>query len=285
MGLDERMRRFYAASREYKDGLNRKDARYFQWAASFLAKRIRPGASVLEIGCGTGLLAGLLAQRGFEVTASDVSPLFVRQAATTYPSGSLTWVVADAVALPWADDTFHAVYSHELLEHIPQPGRALAEMVRVCKSGGLIIILAPNLMSPIHAAKQVKRFISGDPGFSLLKGYRGCRSPLGNTVGEAFLGIFKMLVWAFAKLLSNEVEFRPREPDLVGSPHGDADSVWWCNPIDISRFLVRRGCEIVQYGGGKSGWLGPFASSVCLVARKKWWAESPMKEVGADAKR
>ncbi len=54
-------------------------------------------------------------------------------------------VWASALALPFADRSFDTVFSSQVLEHVPEPGRMLAEMTRVLRRGGHLIVTAPHM--------------------------------------------------------------------------------------------------------------------------------------------
>ncbi len=97
--------------------------------------------TVLDAGCGEGetleRLGGLL---DGAVTGIDLNPESVEFAARRIPSG--TFQVGDLTALPFEDDSFDLVLCLEVLEHIPDPGPALAELSRVCR--GQIVLSVPS---------------------------------------------------------------------------------------------------------------------------------------------
>jgi ubiquinone/menaquinone biosynthesis C-methylase UbiE len=121
----------------------------------YLSKRTRfvldycPRGQVLDVGCGTGLLATRLAGAGYDVTAVDPSEgmlEFLRGRAPGIDS-----VQGSGAALPFADDTFDLVLSVAVMHHIADPdevGRALAEMVRVAKPSGRILVWDHNPRNP-----------------------------------------------------------------------------------------------------------------------------------------
>lgn len=100
---------------------------------------------MLEIGCGRGAFAKYLADQGAELTAGDFSPHAVELAATLLEGRART-VVADVQSLPFPDESFDLVVSLETLEHVPDPDRGLAELVRVTKRGGRLIVTTPNYL-------------------------------------------------------------------------------------------------------------------------------------------
>jgi 2-polyprenyl-3-methyl-5-hydroxy-6-metoxy-1,4-benzoquinol methylase len=96
---------------------------------------------VLDAGCGEGetieRLDGLLSG---SITGVDLNQEAVDFAAGRIPAGSFQ--VADLTALPFDDDSFDLVLCLEVLEHIPEPSLALAELVRVCR--GDIVVSVPS---------------------------------------------------------------------------------------------------------------------------------------------
>jgi ubiquinone/menaquinone biosynthesis C-methylase UbiE len=112
-------------------------------SAAYLIDHLRPGMTLLDIGCGAGTitadLAALVAPG--RVTAADASPEALTQARETIRGRGLTNVVvaaADLHALPYPDASFDVVHAHQVLQHVADPVRALREMRRVCRPSGLV---------------------------------------------------------------------------------------------------------------------------------------------------
>jgi demethylmenaquinone methyltransferase / 2-methoxy-6-polyprenyl-1,4-benzoquinol methylase len=101
--------------------------------------RVGPGTRALDVATGTGDLAIALARRGGEVVGSDFSEGMLERARTKAPG--LTWEQADALALPYADDTFDAATVGFGARNFSDLGRGLGEMARVVKPGGRVVIL------------------------------------------------------------------------------------------------------------------------------------------------
>jgi len=103
------------------------------------------GARTLDVGCGLGFFSQRLAERAAIVTASDLGPGLVEK---TCQRVGCEGVVADALALveTFGAERFDVVVSSECIEHTPDPARALREMVRVLRPGGLLAVSTPNLL-------------------------------------------------------------------------------------------------------------------------------------------
>ena len=101
----------------------------------------RPGDRVLEIGCGAGhILAQVPNARRFGIDLAE--SLLAKAARRLAKRGSL--VQGDAEHLPFRDRAWERVYCSEVLEHIPSPAAALAEMHRIVAGGGVAVVSVPN---------------------------------------------------------------------------------------------------------------------------------------------
>ena len=108
------------------------------------ACRIEPGARVLDVAAGTGNASIPAAQRGATVTASDLTPELL-DAGSARPEAQgldLTWVPADAEALPFDDASYDVVMSSIGVMFAPHHQAAADELVRVCRPGGTIGLLS-----------------------------------------------------------------------------------------------------------------------------------------------
>lgn len=101
--------------------------------------RVPEGARVVDVGSGTGAMAeALLARGAASVQGFDLSPGFVEAAKRRLPDPRVQFTVADAQALPAPDASFDAAVSGLTLNFVPDPGRAVAEMKRVTRPGGIV---------------------------------------------------------------------------------------------------------------------------------------------------
>lgn len=100
-----------------------------------------PFQSILEIGGGQGGLTALLYPQA-HITNLDVDPQYAQANCNQQPQ--VTFVCGDATQLPFADDCFDAVTMFDVLEHIPDDHRAIAEALRVLKPGGSLLVSTPD---------------------------------------------------------------------------------------------------------------------------------------------
>lgn len=114
---------------------------------------LQPGASLLDLGAGTGDLAreALIQHPDAQITAADFTLEMMR--AGRKPTDSFGWSSADALSLPFKDESFDAVVSGFLMRNVVDNLQALREQWRVLKPGGRILILDTtrpqrNLLSP-----------------------------------------------------------------------------------------------------------------------------------------
>ena len=106
--------------------------------ATTSALDIKPGQRILDLAAGTGTSSAPLVQSGAQVVAVDRSPGMVRIGQQRQPS--VSFAVGDGAALPFEDQTFDAVTVSFGLRNMPDPQNVLAELARVTKPGGRLVI-------------------------------------------------------------------------------------------------------------------------------------------------
>ncbi len=101
---------------------------------------IHSGARVLDVGCGTGVVALTAARVGAKVTGIDLTPELIARAreSAVVANVEIDWHEGDVEALPFAEASFDVVLSQFGHMFAPRPAAALAEMLRVLRPGGTI---------------------------------------------------------------------------------------------------------------------------------------------------
>ncbi|MEJ1090190.1 class I SAM-dependent methyltransferase [Microbacterium istanbulense] len=110
-------------------------------AATTRAVAPRRGERILDLAAGTASSSASFAASGADVVAADFSPGMLAEGRRRHGHlQNLTFVEADATDLPFADDEFDAVTMSYGLRNVQQPKKALAELYRVTKPGGRLVI-------------------------------------------------------------------------------------------------------------------------------------------------
>jgi MPBQ/MSBQ methyltransferase len=138
-----------------------------------LIPSLPPGASVLDVGCGTGQQTQLFRPAGMSVTGIDISAGLVRVANQKLGEGIC--MVSDACCLPFRDGAFDAVScAGSTINHIPDYPFFFEEITRVLKPGGLVFLESDNKWRPDMFWCLLSTAV-GDP--------LGYREKLGNVIG------------------------------------------------------------------------------------------------------
>lgn len=186
-------------------------------------------ASVLDVGSGRGLLQDLVADyTGLDIAASAAKNYHKR------------FVVGTATAMPFADNEFDAVWSIWVLEHIPNPEAALAEMRRVVKPGGYLYLLPAWDCKP-WAAQGYKVRPYSDFGLAgrLVKASIPVRE---SESFWLFTAVPNRLVRAaFSGAGPTRLHYRRLEPNFAEYWDHDSDAVNDLDEVEVARWFESRG--------------------------------------------
>jgi 2-polyprenyl-6-hydroxyphenyl methylase/3-demethylubiquinone-9 3-methyltransferase len=120
---------------------------------------------VLDLGCGAGFLANDLAARGHAVTGLDFEAENLAVARAYDRTGTARFVRGDVRALPFADASFDVVCAMDLLEHVDEPARVIAEAARVLAPGGTFFFHTFNRtwLANLVVIRGVELFVRNTP--------------------------------------------------------------------------------------------------------------------------
>ena len=104
-----------------------------QLAMQHIPRAARQGMTLLDVGCREGTQSRIFAGLGYEVTSIDIERAW-----------DLCQVVDCNKPLPFPDDSFDYVWSSEVIEHLIDPFAAAAELRRVLRPGGTMVLTTPN---------------------------------------------------------------------------------------------------------------------------------------------
>ena len=140
------------------------------WLAAARARLVppatRPGAVLVDVGCGGGLLAPHLAGKGYRHVGVDLRRAGLEQAAVH----GVMPVQGDAARLPLRTASADAVVAGEILEHVTDLAGTVAELCRVLRPGGLLVLDTVN-------ATALSRFVVVTVGERLPRVPRGIHDP------------------------------------------------------------------------------------------------------------
>jgi SAM-dependent methyltransferase len=120
-----------------------------------------PLGRVLDLGCGPGVLEPYLLDRGQTIAAVDLSPKMIekaKQGLASHPAAAkLSFFVSSAETLPFDKGSFDTVVCIGVLSYWRDPTRSLAEIARVLRPGGRLVIQGSNLLAPWELESRLLR--------------------------------------------------------------------------------------------------------------------------------
>ncbi|MBL9108268.1 MAG: class I SAM-dependent methyltransferase [Myxococcales bacterium] len=146
-GLEETRAYYDEFSKRYEDKRRPNDADGYHALIDDLeiqiCERYGQGKDVLEVGCGTGLILERIRRFAKSAKGIDLSPGMLALA----KERGLDVCEGSATKLPFADESFDLTCSFKVLAHVPDIGKALAEMARVTRKGGIVLAELYNPLS------------------------------------------------------------------------------------------------------------------------------------------
>ncbi|MDR1120488.1 MAG: class I SAM-dependent methyltransferase [Dysgonamonadaceae bacterium] len=139
-----------------------------RWArrVGMLTEFIRPATTLLELGCGTGYFTKEIATTGAHVTAIDISPELLVIAKNNVPHPNVSFLQENAYRMTLPNNHFDYVVGSSVLHHL-DIRKAVAEIYRILKDGGIIAFTEPNMMNPQIALQKnipwLKRRLGDSP--------------------------------------------------------------------------------------------------------------------------
>lgn len=158
---------------------------------------IRPGASILDLGCGIGKCVRELLDRGYDAYGVDVCEYWDRDRAlyweaTAVPipaevSGRLRVAPTDPYRMPFADATFDHIISTQVLEHVDDLDAVFAEIARTLRPGGTSVHIFPSRWAPPFESHIFVPFpvLCHSPAYLKTMAILGFRSPRQRGLGWA----------------------------------------------------------------------------------------------------
>jgi len=131
-----------------------------------ISSHLKPGMTVLELGCGAGYFTQELARSGADIIAIDVSPELLEIARTKCSSQNVEYQIQNAYALSYSEAVFDSVVGSSVLHHL-EIEEALRDIYRVLKPRGSIYFTEPNMLNPQIAIQKnipwIKRKLGDSP--------------------------------------------------------------------------------------------------------------------------
>ena len=188
--------------------------------ADTLAAGLPQGARVLDVGCGVGQVVTRLMDAGCEAYGVDVSEPNIERARQVCPRCRLY----DGRRLPFPDGHFAAAGALNVLEHVEEPEAFLAELVRVVRPGGRVVVSSPNFFRVLGWRDYHPRM-------------RGLRNKWRN---------WRRLLEKRRQMRTapDRVRFDRMEPIVKEPFTPDDDAIVATNPLEMRFFLERYGCEV-----------------------------------------
>ena len=124
------------------------------FAYEFAKSRIQPTDEVIEVGSGEGYGTSLLSQTADRVVGLDIDNATVEHAAAKYGSKKVSFSLYDGTTIPFADNSFNLAVSFQVIEHIRDDAGHAAQVHRILKPGGMLVLTTPNRNYRLHPGQK-----------------------------------------------------------------------------------------------------------------------------------
>lgn len=124
------------------------DIKRLEFIAKVLSESLPEGATVLDVGCGNGIISRGLGRKGFNVLGIDVSEKAIEKAKSLNDLPNVNFQVVSAEQLAVSNEKYHAVVCSEVLEHLNEPHKLLNVLYHSLKNEGVLIVTVPNGKGP-----------------------------------------------------------------------------------------------------------------------------------------
>ncbi|APJ02554.1 bifunctional 2-polyprenyl-6-hydroxyphenol methylase/3-demethylubiquinol 3-O-methyltransferase UbiG [Silvanigrella aquatica] len=135
------------------------------WILNQIQNQFQKSVELLDIGCGGGLLTNDFAKQNFNITGVDIHDEVLQIAKNYDPNKKVKYIKANALSLPFENESFDVVCALDFLEHVDNFHLALSEGVRVLKKNGLFFFhtFNRNILSWIFVIKGMEWFVKRTP--------------------------------------------------------------------------------------------------------------------------
>ena len=140
----------------------------FRWKrrVKMLTEFVQPDSALLELGCGTGYFTQEIAKTGANIVAIDISPELLKIAENNVQDKNVSFKEENAYNMTFEDNRFDYILGSSVLHHLDIK-KAISEIYRVLKDGGVIAFTEPNMMNPQIALQKnipyLKRKLGDSP--------------------------------------------------------------------------------------------------------------------------
>jgi len=124
------------------------------FAYQYAKSRIKPTDEVIEVGSGEGYGTKLLCEAAARVVGLDIDKATVGHATAKYGSDKVGFSLYDGRTIPFADNSFDLAVSFQVLEHIRDDAGHVAQICRILKPGGMLVLTTPNRNYRLHPGQK-----------------------------------------------------------------------------------------------------------------------------------